>query len=129
MNKTRIMIIEDDMHLAEMFSRMLQQHGYETQVAASVQEGIHYLASFKPDIICLDWHLKDGTGDAFLSHLDKSQLPSVPPVIIVSGNFEQTSLVNFKQYIEMVLVKPILPRELLDHIAYIANNLPLSIHS
>ncbi|MCJ8013703.1 response regulator transcription factor [Paenibacillus sp. KQZ6P-2] len=62
MNKTKILIIEDEEPIADLLSYGLTMDGFHTGTAASGAAGLSELESFKPDLLLLDWMLPDQSG-------------------------------------------------------------------
>ncbi|WP_136604947.1 response regulator transcription factor [Paenibacillus dokdonensis] len=62
MNKTKILIIEDEEPIADLLSYGLTMEGFHTRTAASGAAGWSELESFKPDLLLLDWMLPDQSG-------------------------------------------------------------------
>ncbi|MGC9461213.1 response regulator, partial [Vibrio genomosp. F10] len=62
--QTRVMIIEDDIAIAELHHRYLSQmDGFEVVgIATSQAEAELQLGLLKPDLVLLDVYLPDGTG-------------------------------------------------------------------
>jgi two-component system alkaline phosphatase synthesis response regulator PhoP len=62
MNKTKILIIEDEEPIADLLSYGLTMEGFHTNTAASGAAGLNELESFNPDLLLLDWMLPDQSG-------------------------------------------------------------------
>ncbi|MDQ6422894.1 response regulator transcription factor [Paenibacillus sp. LHD-117] len=62
MDKTKILIIEDETAIAELLAYGLTKEGYETRTAASGAEGMREMERFRPDLLVLDWMLPDASG-------------------------------------------------------------------
>lgn len=62
MNKTKVLIIEDEKPIAELLSYGLMMEGFQTSTAASGSEGLVELEHFKPNLLLLDWMLPDQSG-------------------------------------------------------------------
>ena len=62
MMDTKILIIEDEQHLAENIKTYFEAEGYEVRVAADGSEGLIFFKMYDPDITILDITLpkKDG---------------------------------------------------------------------
>jgi len=79
----RVLIVEDDERLAEIFRDFIGELGYQPTVVGSAEAALEALASARPDTILLDIRLPGMSGVEFLS------LPSVRdsevPVVVVSG--------------------------------------------
>jgi DNA-binding response OmpR family regulator len=79
----RVLIVEDDERLAEIFRDFIGELGYQPTVVGSAEAALEALTSARPDTILLDVRLPGMSGVEFLS------LPNVHdsevPVIVVSG--------------------------------------------
>ncbi|WP_372636337.1 response regulator transcription factor [Cohnella sp.] len=62
MNKTKILIIEDEAAIADLLEYGLQEEGYLTRSAHTGADGLAKLAEFRPDLLLLDWMLPDMSG-------------------------------------------------------------------
>lgn len=68
----KILIIEDETILSEMYKEKLVQAGYDTVCAQTSQEGYEMLQKQKPDLIILDILLPKENGIFFLKRLRKN---------------------------------------------------------
>lgn len=61
-SKQKILIVDDDNHIAELISLYLEKEMFETKIAEDGDEALEYFESFQPDLILLDLMLpgKDG---------------------------------------------------------------------
>jgi DNA-binding response OmpR family regulator len=79
----RILIVEDDQRLADIFRDFIGELGYQPIVVGSAEAALESLAAARPDTILLDLRLPGMNGVEFLS------LPAVRdsevPVVVVSG--------------------------------------------
>lgn len=62
MNKTNILIIEDEEPIADLLSYGLTMEGFHTRIATTGATGLSELERFKPDLLLLDWMLPDQSG-------------------------------------------------------------------
>lgn len=62
MEKTKILIIEDEAAIADLLEYGLNKEGYLTKKAQTGAEGRKILETFKPDLLLLDWMLPDESG-------------------------------------------------------------------
>ncbi|MBM7563654.1 response regulator transcription factor [Paenibacillus sacheonensis] len=62
MDKTKILIIEDETAIADLLAYGLTKEGFETRTAANGAEGLAELERFRPDMLLLDWMLPDQSG-------------------------------------------------------------------
>ncbi|MDI6641796.1 MAG: response regulator [Elusimicrobiota bacterium] len=79
-----ILIIEDDINLAELIKERLEKKGYKIIVAYTGSSGIVTAFKTKPDVITLDIHLPDISGVDVLKMLKKDKDKSSIPVIVVT---------------------------------------------
>jgi DNA-binding response OmpR family regulator len=82
---SRILLIEDDLPLAQIMSKHLRARGHEAQVAASAEEATELLATgYRPTIVLLDINLPGDSGWAFLRS-GSLRAAGSPPVYVVSA--------------------------------------------
>jgi len=62
MEKSKILIIEDEAAIADLLEYGLIKEGYLTRKARTGAEGWSLLESFAPDLLLLDWMLPDESG-------------------------------------------------------------------
>ncbi|SFD76071.1 DNA-binding response regulator, OmpR family, contains REC and winged-helix (wHTH) domain [Paenibacillus catalpae] len=62
MNRTKILIIEDEEAIADLLAYGLGREGFETRIAGSGTDGLRELQQFEPDLLVLDWMLPDRSG-------------------------------------------------------------------
>jgi CheY-like chemotaxis protein len=79
----RVLIVEDDERLAEVFRDFVGELGYQPTVVGSAEAGLEALTSSRPDTILLDLRLPGMSGVEFLSL--QPVRDSGVPVIVVSG--------------------------------------------
>jgi len=60
--KARVLIIEDDPHIASFEQEMLQRSGYLTKIANTGSDGLAFVGTFRPDVVLLDIGLPDMSG-------------------------------------------------------------------
>ena len=79
----RLLLIEDDEHVAEVLSDAFGSEGHETAVRHTGEDGLVYLTHDRPDAVVLDIRLPKLNGVAVLRQIRASD-PSLP-VIIMTG--------------------------------------------
>jgi len=88
MSTLRILVVEDDERLAEVFRDFVAELGYQPIVVGSAEAALEALTSARPDTILLDLRLPGMSGVEFLS------LPAVRdsevPIVVVSGVATET---------------------------------------
>jgi DNA-binding response OmpR family regulator len=81
--RPRVLIVEDDTRLAGMLSELLRSEGYEVEIAADGQRGLHLGLTEAFDVIVLDRGLPAIDGLDVLSKLRTSGV--LTPVLVLSA--------------------------------------------
>ncbi len=89
----KVLIIDDDEDLTNIFSAALTKDGFETVYSLTGQEGLEKAKTEKPNLILLDQVLPDMAGNDILRTLKADDLTKTIPVILLS-NFSQEELVK-----------------------------------
>jgi two-component system phosphate regulon response regulator PhoB len=90
--EVRVLLVEDDTALAQMYRVKLERDGYTVQVAGDGEEALSVLANELPDLIFLDVRLPRMDGLTFLERVRASDRTRNLPVVIVS-NYSEEELV------------------------------------
>jgi DNA-binding response OmpR family regulator len=91
--EVRVLFIEDDPAVAEMYKLKLELDGYTVNVAKDGEEGLSIANQSPPDIIFLDTRLPKMDGFAVLERLRSADRTREIPVIILS-NYGERELVD-----------------------------------
>ncbi|TMC13600.1 MAG: response regulator [Chloroflexi bacterium] len=91
--EVKVLFIEDDPAVAEMYKLKLELDGYTVTVARDGEEGLQMASSSPPDIIFLDTRLPKMDGFAVLERLRSAERTREIPVIILS-NYGERELVD-----------------------------------
>jgi DNA-binding response OmpR family regulator len=81
----KILIIEDDPFLSEMYADKLSQSGFEAEIAANGKEGLTKSKTYKPDLILLDIVLPKMDGFEVLKSLKADKEVKGIPVILLTN--------------------------------------------
>jgi len=106
----RVLIIDDDVKLAELVRTFLGQHGYEVLHEATVASGRLAVQSQQPDAVLLDVMLPDGDGMDFCRELRATS--SVPILMLTARGDDTDRIVGLELGADDYLPKPFNPREL-----------------
>ena len=100
MNKSKILIIDDDVDLSASTKLFLETHNYEVAAAVNTKTGLQILKSFKPDLIILDIIMDSNLeGFNFLNDLKSDDsLKNIP--VIMNTSMAQSIGVNMRSAIE-----------------------------
>lgn len=90
-DKRTILIVDDDLDLSMLIQDMLEDNGYASLYAASIDEAYEVLTDNRCDLILLDINLPDGTGFTLCQELRQS---SQIPIIFASARTSEDDKVN-----------------------------------
>lgn len=89
----RILIVEDDEFLAEIYEKQFLFEGYEAEIAHDGEQALSMLASKDYDLVLLDIMLPKLDGISVLKEIRKTEKTSKIPVVILS-NLSQDATVK-----------------------------------
>jgi CheY-like chemotaxis protein len=92
-DEVRVLFIEDDPTVAQMYKLKLELDGYQVTMAKDGEEGLDLASQVKPDIIFLDIRLPKMDGFAVLERLRGNEGTRHIPVVILS-NYGERELVE-----------------------------------
>lgn len=117
----KILCIEDEHFISELYARALTRAGYEVEVQLDGQKGLAAAQTDRYDIILLDLMIPSITGIEVLRTLRDPRLtPKMHAKIIITTNLEQREDVraDIEQRADGYLVKAeITPHELVDFLS------------
>lgn len=122
-NNKKIMIIEDNKDLQEIYKHSFEKYGYEVVVRGNGLEGVMSVVEIMPDIILLDLMMPGMDGFGFLKKLKEIESISIP--IIVCSNISDVESINraIKDGAEAVLLKvDYSGKQLVDKVTNIMND-------
>jgi two-component system, OmpR family, response regulator MtrA len=83
---TRIMIVEDERHIARLLQFVLQKAGYELSVCYSGEQALQEICGSRPDAVVLDLVLPGMTGLDFLRAIRAAPYSCDCIVVTLSGH-------------------------------------------
>lgn len=93
MKKRKILIVEDEKILAEMYREKLENSGFEVFSASNGEDGFDLAKEMKPDIILLDILLPRKNGLELLAQIrEDSQIASMP--VVVFSNYDDLKTIR-----------------------------------
>jgi DNA-binding NtrC family response regulator len=81
--KFKILIIDDEQGIRDIFSLLLREKGYQVETASTAGDGAAAVRTFGPDLILLDMNLPDGSGLDVLNAL--KPIPAGLRIIILTA--------------------------------------------
>lgn len=107
MSYANVLIVEDDGTLGRLYNKVIKNQGHRTLHVHSVEEAMAAFFRFSPDVIWLDWQLRDTTSRAMLDFVYSLPPQQRPSVLLVSGHVSDHDLQDYQGLIDRVLTKPV----------------------
>ena len=113
-----VLVIEDNTHIRENTSEMLEMEGYKVMVADNGKKGIELAAEHVPDVILCDILMNEGDGYHVFSTLKSDVVTATIPFIFVSAKAEKNDVESaLASGATAYIRKPFAAEELFDTIA------------
>jgi DNA-binding response OmpR family regulator len=103
--KKRILVVEDEKHIAEGLTLNLTLKGYMTRTAASGVEGLRVYKEWQPDLIVLDIMLPGIDGLSVLRHI-RLENDRLPILILSARSAAEDKVKGFSFGVDDYLAKP-----------------------
>lgn len=116
-NQQRILCVEDDRFIGEMYVRALNQAGYLVDWVLSGNDGLAAAKSKEYDFILLDLMLPEKKGNEVIDELrgEKNLIPNTKVLILTNFDEDDKSREAIQAKVEAYLIKAdITPRKLLE---------------
>jgi DNA-binding response OmpR family regulator len=108
---SRVLLVEDDPAVRRGVQLALRHHRHDVRAAATGEEGLRLLASFRPDVVVLDLMLP-GIGGLEVCRRLRLEQPRVPVVMLTALGEEADRILGLEVGADDYVTKPFSPREL-----------------
>lgn len=109
----RILIVENDVHVRQVISQILQIEGYAVQQAQDGTAAMKFMEKFPPDLILSDIDLPNLIGTDFYTAVRQNPLWTAIPFIFLTANASPEEIQRGRELgVEDYLVKPVEPGNL-----------------
>lgn len=121
-DKKLILLVDDDPDFVEAVRVIVENGGYEVEVAYDGKEGLEAVAARKPDLIVLDVMMPVMNGHEACAKLKGDEATASIPIILLTAVADRvtTSTYTHRDMLESeaedYMPKPVEPNELLDRI-------------
>ena len=116
MAKHRILVIEDQEDLAEMYESVLEREGYEVITTYAGEEGLAEFGARGADAVLMDMTLPEMHGTKVLEEL-RALSPGVPVVVVTGETLAESRDVCQRLGVQEYLTKPAAADDLLKAVA------------
>jgi len=114
MNSKRILIVDDEVKIAEVVQSYLENNGYTVYKAFNGREALEKFDKFNPSLIILDLMLPDITGEEICKTIRKKS--RVPIIMLTAKIDEENILEGLDIGADDYVTKPFSPRQLMARV-------------
>ncbi|TFV99550.1 response regulator [Oxalobacteraceae bacterium OM1] len=116
-DKTTILIVEDEPAIAELVTFTVREAGWNSYVVHTAGEAWEFMQRRTPHMVLLDWMLPDQTGLRLLSRIRTDrQLHELPVIMLTAKSMEEDKIAGLDNGADDYITKPFSPRELTSRI-------------
>lgn len=115
--KTKVLVIDDDEGVVKFIQALLDENGYQVEMATQAHEGLAAVRRWQPDLVILDVYMPNLDGLDLLAYLKGG--PSSKPlriIMLTSADTIKSTETAFHLGADAYLTKPIKPTRLLAKI-------------
>ena len=111
---SRVLVVEDERHIARLLEHVLAKEGYSVKVANTAEHGLEIIGEFAPDALLLDVVLPGMSGFDMLKVLRQDSMWGTLVVIVLSAQwFNQDDQALIEAGATAQCPKPIAPSKLI----------------
>jgi two-component system OmpR family response regulator len=85
MKKYKVLIVEDDAPIRQLFEFKLSNSGFDVKTAVNGKEGLKVAESFKPNIALVDLMMPEMNGDEMLEKLREKEWAASMRIIVLTN--------------------------------------------
>ena len=121
---TKIVIIEDDPTISQMYRMKFEADGFDVRMAANGRIGVDIVKSFNPDVILLDIQMPEMNGAEALQLIRSNHASKTTPVIVLTNLGEEEAPAEMRSLgIDSYIVKAnYTPRQVVARVKEIVEN-------
>lgn len=91
-SKKKILLVEDDKFITDIYSTKLKELKYEVKTAGNGKEALKLLKDFKPDLILLDVIMPKMDGFGLLDYAKKEKSLKDIPIVLLTNVSEDANV-------------------------------------
>ncbi len=112
--KTKVVVVEDERHIARFLEFVLKKEGYDVAIAYSGEQGLEVIKKNKPAVLLLDFVLPGMSGLDVINHLRADEAYSDLIIIVLTARtFEDNQRDLLEGGANASCAKPIAPSTLI----------------
>ncbi|GAA0278061.1 phosphate regulon transcriptional regulator PhoB [Alteraurantiacibacter aestuarii] len=118
MSAPKLLLVEDDLALAELLEYRFESEGYDVRVTADGEEAMVLALEEAPDLVILDWMVEGISGIEVCRRLRREKTTAhVPIIMLTAREGEDDRVRGLETGADDYVTKPFSPRELLARVA------------
>ncbi len=130
MNKSNILVVDDDRSIVKVVRSYLEQAGFTVRVAYDGESALHQLRSEKPDLLVLDLMLPDRDGWEITRIIRSDANLGTMPIIMLTARVEDTDkIVGLELGADDYITKPFNTREIVARVRALLRRAQFSQHT
>lgn len=115
---SKLLLVEDDVSLAELLEYRFATEGYRVRSTPDGDEALRMADEEPPDVVILDWAIRGTSGIEVLRRLRlDGPTAQVPVIMLTARNAEQDRIRGLEVGADDYVTKPFSPRELLARLS------------
>lgn len=114
MNKTKVLVIDDDMNICELIRLYMEKEGYEVRTVYNGKSGIEAFSEFTPNIAVLDIMLPGMDGWQVCREIRK--VSNIPIIMLTAKGETFDKVLGLELGADDYMVKPFDPKELIARV-------------
>ncbi|MBS7526421.1 response regulator transcription factor [Fusibacter paucivorans] len=116
MNKYKVLIVDDEIHILELLRYNLESNGYEVVEAETGEQALKIIETQTLDCILLDLMLPGIDGIEVLRKIRQSDKASLPVMMLTAKNEEIDAVIGLEMGADDYVGKPFRTRELISRV-------------
>ncbi len=113
--KTKVLVVDDERHIARFLECILKREGYEASVAHDGNQALAAVESFQPDAMVLDLYLPGMSGLDVLKKVRANPRHARKTILVLTAKSSGEELDEVRQAgASSLCTKPITPSELFE---------------
>jgi CheY-like chemotaxis protein len=122
-NLPTVLVADDELVVREMLADKLGRAGYTVLLACNGQEALDLARAHRPRVVVLDWVMPEMDGLTACRRLKADPATAVIPIIVLTARGQDSDReAGLAAGADLLLVKPVSLRVLLDHIRQLSGN-------
>ncbi len=113
-NKTRILVIDDDVNICELIRLYLEKDGYEIMTVYNGKRGLECFSDFAPNLVVLDIMLPGADGWQVCREIRK--ISNIPIIMLTAKGETFDKVLGLELGADDYMVKPFEPKELVARV-------------